>query len=75
MAITAHRDAKVLSEVRRSALTSLAEMARWKSTCHAQSSFMILARIVGYSDEAALGLWDHGNRDEVIKAALRPGRP
>jgi hypothetical protein len=65
------RDRRILREIRESALVPLAEMARWKSTGHAQPSFMILARVAGYSDEAAIACWDRGDREEVIRAAMR----
>jgi hypothetical protein len=71
MALSERRDRKVLAELQKSALAPLAEMARWKSVGHALPAFMVLARIAGYSDEAAQGFWDRGNRDVVIEAAFR----
>jgi HEAT repeat protein len=68
--LSARRDKSVLREIRESALVPLAEMARWKSTGHAQTAFMILARVAGYSDEAATALWDQGKREVVIQAAI-----
>ena len=68
--LSARRDPGVLREIRESALVPLAEMARWKSAGHAQPAFMILARVAGHSDEAAIALWDQGKREEVIQAAL-----
>jgi len=47
------------------------EMARWRSPGHAQPAFMILARIAGYTDEAAVGMWDGGKRDKIIEAMTR----
>ncbi len=67
--LSARRDPGVLREIRESALVPLAEMARWKSMGHAQPPFMILARVAGYSDEAATEAWDQGNRETVIQAA------
>lgn len=68
--LSARRDPGVLREIRESALVPLAEMARWKSAGHAQPAFMILARVAGYSDEAATASWDQGNREVVIEAAM-----
>ncbi len=68
--LSARRDPGVLREIRESALVPLAEMARWKSTGHAQPAFMILARVAGYSDEAATASWDQGSREVVIQAAM-----
>jgi hypothetical protein len=71
MALSASRDAHLLARLRKDALTPLVEMARWKSAGHAFGAFMILGRIAGYSDDAAHDLWDHGNREKVIEAAIR----
>ena len=71
MALSARMDPKALAELRKSALTPLVEMARWKSAGHALPAFMILARLAGYSDEAANELWEDGNRKVVIEAAIR----
>ena len=68
--LSAHRDRGVLREIRESALVPLAEMARWKSSGHAEPAFMILARVAGYSDEEATALWDQGHREVVIQAAM-----
>jgi len=70
MALTARRDQGSLAELRKSALTPLVEMARWKSAGHAFPAFMILARIAGYSDEVARGFWENGNREVVIKTTM-----
>lgn len=71
MALSARRDEKVLAALRNAALPPLVEMARWKSAGHAQPAFMILARMAGYSDEVAGGLWERGDRETVIEAAIR----
>ena len=69
-ALSQRRDPAVLQEIRDSALVPLAEMARWKTTGHAQPAFMILARVAGYSDDAAIAAWDQGQRETVIRSAL-----
>jgi len=69
-ALSATRDPRVLAAVRTKALASLVEMARWKSAAHAYAPFIILARIAGYSDELAESLWDRGERESVITAAI-----
>jgi hypothetical protein len=46
-------------------------MARWKSEGHARPAFDILARMVGFADDAAQAAWDRGERELVIGAALR----
>lgn len=70
-ALTQNRDPIFLVALRRQAISSLVEMARWKSEGHAQPAFIVLARIADYSDEAALTLWQRGEREVVIDAALR----
>ncbi len=71
MTLSVSRDAALLASVRKEALASLVEMARWKSDGHAKPAFTILGRIAGYSDDAARAAWERGERELVISAALR----
>ena len=64
--LSAARDPKLLEALRREALTSLVEMARWKSEGHATSALMILARLAGLPDEAV----KIGDRERIISAAM-----
>jgi hypothetical protein len=73
-ALSGHRDAALLQQLQREAVAPLAEMARWTSAGHALAAFIILGRIAGYSDEAAQGAWDGGEREAVISAALKRPR-
>ena len=73
-ALTRNRDPELMSVIRRQAISPLVEMARWKSEGHAQSAFLVLGRVAGYSDDAALDLWQHGKREVVISAALARAR-
>ena len=66
LGLSAARDPKLLEALRRQALTSLVEMARWKSEGHATAALTILARIAGQPDEAA----KPGDRERIISAAL-----
>jgi hypothetical protein len=70
--LTAKRDPALLESLRTQSIMPLAEMARWKSASHAIAAYFILARIAGYSDTEAQGYWDRGEREVVIKAALKP---
>jgi len=70
MVLSRERDQDLLEGLRREALTALVEMARWKSKGHALPAFMILARIAGYSDDEAHGLWERGDREVVIDSAV-----
>jgi hypothetical protein len=73
-ALTRNRNPELLSVIRRQAISPLVEMARWKSGGHAQAAFLVLGRVAGYSDEAALDLWQHGHREVVINAAMSQAR-
>ncbi len=69
--LSASRDAALLAGLRKDALRPLIEMARWKSEGHARPAFEILARMAGYSDEAAEAAWGRGERELVISRVLR----
>jgi len=71
MALSVNRDPGLLATLRKEALTPLVEMARWKSAGHALFAFTILGRIAGYSDETAHDLWDRGDRELLIEAAIK----
>jgi tape measure domain-containing protein len=75
LAVSRNRDQGALAQLRQSALTPLAEMARWKSVGHAMPAFLILARVAGYTDEVATEFWDRGQREVVIEAAIGGRRP
>jgi len=64
------RDPQLLRRLRNESIAPLVEMARWKSDGHALFAFIILGRIAGYSDQAALVIWNRGEREIVISAAL-----
>jgi hypothetical protein len=64
--LSAARDPKLLEALRRDALTSLVEMARWKSDGHATPALMILARLAGLPDEAV----KISDRERIISAAM-----
>ena len=64
--LSAARDPKLLEALRRDALTSLVEMARWKSEGHATPSLRILARIAGLPEEAV----KISDRERIITAAM-----
>jgi hypothetical protein len=75
MYLSQNRDAELLTRLRREALRPLAEMARWKSAGHAMPAFIILARMAGDADEAAMDAWNRGERETVISRALNRPRP
>jgi hypothetical protein len=73
-ALTRRRNPGVLGALRRQAIDPLVEIARWKTEGHALLGFLVLARIAGYSDDAAHDLWKRGERETVIKAAVATNR-
>ena len=69
--LTEKRDAAVLSSLRRHALQSLVEMARWKNLGHAQSPFFILGRVGRLSEEEIWKAWNSSNRESLIQRVLK----
>jgi hypothetical protein len=67
--LTEKRDPALLAEIRDQALTSLVEMAAWKSLGHAWDSLMILGRIGGLTDADIKKDLAQGNRRKVVAAA------
>lgn len=68
--LTEQRDAVVLSSLRRHALQSLVEMARWKSRGHAWAPFFILGRVGNLSEEEIGKAWESSNRESLIERVL-----
>jgi hypothetical protein len=69
--LTERRDPAVLAAVRRRALPSLVEMARWKSDGHAAPALTVLARLAGVPDTDAWSALRDGTREALIAAALK----
>jgi hypothetical protein len=51
MQLSRSRDPELLNEIKRQALPSIIEMAKWKDRGHSFSSFVILGRIAGTDEE------------------------
>ncbi len=64
--LTDDRDPSVLEELQDRALSSLVEMARWKTLEHALPAYVLLARIAGVPDRQAQDAWARGDRESVI---------
>jgi len=69
--LTERRDPAVLSKLRERALPALVEMARWKSPGHAQTPFVLLARVGGVPEDEIYKAWEGGNRETLIETVLR----
>jgi len=71
--LTEQRDPALLAKMRKEALPSLMEMARWKDMGHAASSLLILGRIGGLSDEQMEKALETGDREAILEAAGKAG--
>jgi len=69
--LTDKRDSGVLFEIRQKALPSLIEMARWKSSGHAQSSFVLLGRVARLPEDEITAAWERGERAAFIETAIK----
>jgi HEAT repeats len=69
LAVTTHRNAKLLERLATSALPSLIEMAKWHDSEHAYAYRLLLGRIAGLEETRIRELIRSGNVDEIIAAA------
>jgi len=69
--LTEKRDPSVLRLLRKQALLSLAEMARWKSPGHAQASFTVLGRVGNFTENEIERTWASGNREFLIQRIMK----
>jgi len=67
-ALTASRNPKVLGPLRSRTLDSLLEMARWRSSGHANSARLLLGRIAGIEEGRLTKLVAAGQVDQIVKA-------
>jgi hypothetical protein len=72
-ALTKNRDPELLRQLRADALDNLLEMARWRSSGHADTARMLLGRIAGIEEDRLLKLVASRDVDSIIKA-LPPKR-
>lgn len=69
--LTESRDPGTLEHLRERALPALVEMARWKTPAHAHPAFVLVGRLGGASEEDIEAAWARGDREPVIRKALR----
>jgi len=69
--LTDERDPEMLALIRERALPSVMEMARWHDLEHALPAFILAGRLAGLDDKAIQEAWVTGNRDPVLKKALK----
>ena len=70
--MTEKRDQRILDHIRQAALPALLDMARWKHLPHALPGVIILGRIAGMPEQEIQDAWSKGDREAVIKRALKP---
>lgn len=68
--LTEKRSPVILSKLRKHALQSLVEMARWKASGHAVPSFTLLGRVGDVPEEEIQKAWSSGNRESLIETIL-----
>ncbi len=69
--LTEKRDQRTLDELRETALPALTDMARWKHLPHALPGVILLGRIAAMPEKEIQDLWSKGDREAVIKRALK----
>ena len=69
--LTLARDPSLIAELRRQALDSLAEMARWQNPGHALPSFNILARVAGLSEDEIAKAWSSPDREKQVQSLVQ----
>ncbi len=69
--LTEQRDPEMLSILRERALPSIIEMARWHDLEHALPAFILAGRLAGLDEKAIQDAWISGNREPVLKKALK----
>lgn len=72
--LTDQHDQETLDQLRDRALSSLIEMARWKTLAHALPAYILLGRIAGLPDAQAQADWSRGDRETVIAMLSTPSK-
>lgn len=73
--LTQDREPQLMAKLKREALYSLADMARWKSTGHAYAAFMILGRLAGWKEEVTIVRGNEDRSKWVDEMMLVIGQP
>jgi hypothetical protein len=80
VSMTESRSPDVLATVRKEALASLVEMARWKHEPHALPAYILLGRTAGIAEAELQAAWSNGERERIIsktsgRASGQPATP
>ncbi|HTI39589.1 MAG TPA: hypothetical protein VL484_18650 [Vicinamibacterales bacterium] len=73
-ALTERKDPALLRDLRREAMESLVEMARWHEASHAMPYRFLLGRIGGIDEERLGHLVADGKVEEIVAAATGPAK-
>ncbi len=69
--LTEQRDPDTLAVLGERALPSIIEMARWHDLQHALPAFILAGRLAGLDEKTIEQDWINGNREVVLKKALK----
>jgi len=72
--LTQVSDQGALDFMRARALAALIDMARWRTPAHAHAAFVLVGRIAGLKEKDIEQAWRRGERERVIKDALKSPR-
>jgi hypothetical protein len=74
--MTESRKLETLATIRKEALPSLVEMARWKHEPHALPAYILLGRTSGIPEADLQSAWAKGEREQIIaRASTQPASP
>lgn len=69
MNLTEKRDEGTMMQMKDRGVPALMEMAQWKSLGHALPGFILLGRLVGWSEDQIHEKWKQGAREELLRLA------
>ncbi|MBL8177918.1 MAG: HEAT repeat domain-containing protein [Bryobacterales bacterium] len=69
MNLTEKRDQNTMQHMQDRAVPALMEMAQWKSLGHALPGFILLGRLVGWSEDEIHDKWKQGARQQLLQLA------
>jgi hypothetical protein len=69
--LTESRNTALLSELRKHALDSLVEMAKWKHLPHALPAYILLGRTAWIPEAELQSAWSKGDRERIIALAAK----
>jgi hypothetical protein len=71
MQLTYHRNPVLLQQLKKEALPSLIEMAKWKDPGHMYPAYALLGRIAGFPDDKISKAFFSSGKDEYLKKIIR----